>query len=192
MRTGPQRPVRILSSFGGGLAAIALAAAVPFSPADAQGTLPIAAAAAANGVSDFYKARDGRSLWFSQTGRQADVLLEILGSAELDGLGPDRYRVEDLKRAVQAASESGSSRAMRRADKLLSQALVDYVRDVRTPPRTDTIYVDSDLKPSPPSARAILDAAAKAPSLETYVAEMRWMNPLYAQLIQERVGNDRI
>jgi murein L,D-transpeptidase YcbB/YkuD len=184
VRTGPQRPVRILSSFGGGLAAITLAAAAPFSPAAAQGTLPIAAAAAANGVSDFYKARDGRPLWFSQNGRQANVLLEVLGSAELDGLSPDRYRVEDLKRAVQAASESGSSRAMRRADKLLSQALVDYVQDVRTPPRTDTIYVDSALRPSPPSARAILDAAAKAPSLETYVAEMRWMNPLYAQLRQ--------
>ena len=79
MRTGPQRPVRILSGVGG-LAAIALAAAVPFSPAIAQGTLPIAAAAA-NGLSDFYKARDGRPLWFSQNGRQADVLLEILGSA---------------------------------------------------------------------------------------------------------------
>ena len=74
VRTGPQRPVRILSSFGG-LAAIALAAAVPFSPVAAQGTLPIAAAAAANGVSDFYKARDSRPLWFSQNGRQADVLL---------------------------------------------------------------------------------------------------------------------
>ena len=184
MRTGPQRPVRILSSFGGGLAAIALAAVAPLSPATAQGTLPIAAAAAANGVSDFYKARDGRPLWFSQSGRQADVLLEILSSAELDELNADRYKVDELRRAVQKASDSGSSRAMRRADKLLSQALVDYVRDVRTPPRTDTIYVDSDLKPSPPSAGAILDAAAKAPSLESYVAEMRWMSPLYAQLRQ--------
>ena len=182
MRTGPKRPVRIL--FSGGLAAIALAAAAPFSsPASAQGTVPIAAAAA-NGVTDFYKARDGRPLWFSGNGRQADLLLQILGSAELDGLRPDRYRVEDLRRAVQSATESGSARAMRRADKMLSQALVDYVRDLRTPARSDTIYVDSALRPSPPSARAILDAAAKAPSLDTYVAEMGWMNPLYAQLRQ--------
>lgn len=182
VRTGPKRPVRIL--FSGGLAAIALAAAAPFSsPASAQGTVPIVAAAA-NGVTDFYKARDGRPLWFPGNGRQADLLLQILGSAELDGLRPDRYRVEDLRRAVQSATESGSARAMRRADKMLSQALVDYVRDIRSAPRSDTIYVDSALKPSPPSARAILDGAAKAPSLDTYVAEMGWMNPLYAQLRQ--------
>jgi murein L,D-transpeptidase YcbB/YkuD len=145
--------------------------------------VPIAAAAA-NGVTDFYKARDGRILWFSQPGRQVDLLLETLGSAELDGLDPDRYRIDDLRRAVQKASESGSSRAMRRADKMLSQALVDYVRDLRSIPRSDTIYVDAELKPSPPSARAILDAAAEAPSLEAYVAQMGWMNPLYAQLRQ--------
>lgn len=182
VRTGPKRPVRIL--FSGGLAAIALAAAAPFSSAaSAQRTVPIVAAAA-NGVTDFYKARNGRPLWFSGNGRQADLLLQILGSAELDSLSPDRYRVEDLRRAVQSATGSGSSRAMRRADKMLSQALVDYVRDIRSAPRSDTIYVDSALRPSPPSARAILDRAAKAPSLETYVAEMGWMNPLYAQLRQ--------
>jgi murein L,D-transpeptidase YcbB/YkuD len=82
---------------------------------------------------------------------------------------------------MQAAS-SGSRRAMRRADAMLSEEFVDYVRDLRTPPNNGVLYVDAELKPKPPSARAILEAAAKAPSLETYVAEMRWMHPMYAQL----------
>ena len=38
--------------------------------------------------------------------------------------------------------------------------------------------------PSAPSPRRLLDIAATAPSLESYVAAMRWMNPIYAGLRQ--------
>jgi murein L,D-transpeptidase YcbB/YkuD len=181
VRTGPQRPVRILWSFGGGFTAIALAAA----PAAAQPAQAMAAIQAANGqsVSDFFDARDDRPLWFSQAGRPAAVLLELLASAELDGLSPDRYPLSALEESVRAAS-SGKKRAVRRADLMLSQAFVAYVRDLRRPADTGTLYVDEELKPVPPSSAAILEAAAKAPSLERYVAEMRWMNPVYAQLRQ--------
>jgi L,D-transpeptidase YcbB len=183
VRTGPKRPVRILSVFGPAAAALALAAAGPIAPAAAAAPQVqlTAAAAAGQGLKDFYKAREGRSLWFSQPGQQANELLELLASAELDGLDPGKYRVGELRRAMQAAS-SGSRRAMRRADAMLSEEFVDYVRDLRTPPNNGVLYVDEELKPKPPSGRAILEAAAKAPSLESYVAEMRWMHPMYAQL----------
>src|ERR1043165_8328184 len=69
MRTGPQRPVRIFSSLGGFAAAIALAAASLALPAPAQAQTTIVAAGA-QGISDFYAARQGRPLWFSQDGRQ--------------------------------------------------------------------------------------------------------------------------
>jgi L,D-transpeptidase YcbB len=38
------------------------------------------------------------------------------------------------------------------------------------------------LRPSPPSARAILDNAAREPSLERYVAQVGWMHPFYGRL----------
>jgi murein L,D-transpeptidase YcbB/YkuD len=185
VRTGPRRPVRIFQGSGGALAAIAIATAVsiaPISAAQAQSGVPLYAAAGAQGVSEFYKARSNRPLWFSQPGRQAEALLETLKSAELDGLDSDRYGVDQLELVVQAAAKSGKPKALRKADAQLSRAFVDYVRDLRSAPRTDTIFVDSGLKPTPPSARRILDDAEKAPSLERYVAEMQWMNPLYAQL----------
>lgn len=182
MRTGPQRPVRILSSLGG-VAAIVLAAAVPVYPAAAQPAQASAAihAVGGQGLNDFYKARDGRSIWFSQSGRQADLLIELLRSAELDGLNPREFRVKALEKVLRDA-RTGDKRAIRRADRMLSEALVAYVRDLRTPQASDTLYVDAELKPSPPSAREILEAAARAPSLERYVAEMGWMHPIYGQL----------
>ncbi len=159
MRTGPLRPVRIFS-FRGGLAAIALATASVVLPVPAIAQTPIIAAGK-QGISDFYAERQGRPLWFSQGGRQVDDLLEILNSAHLDGLRPEIYRTDLLTRAVWAA-QSGKPKAVRRADMMLSQALVAYVRDLRQPGDTGVIYVDPELKPGPPSPRAILEAAERA------------------------------
>jgi L,D-transpeptidase YcbB len=186
VRTGPLRPVRILSGVSGGAAAIALAAAAIASPAVALPAQATAAIHADGGqsVSDFYSARDGRLLWLSKSGRELDLLLQLLASAEHDGLEADRYRVEALTRASQSAAQSGSKRAMRKADAMLSQAFVDYVRNLRVPVNIGTIYVDEELKPKPPSPRDILEAAADASSLERYLAEMRWMHPIYGQLRQ--------
>ena len=182
MRTGPKRPVRIFS-IREGIAAIALAAASVVLPAPAIAQTPIIAAGK-QGISDFYVARQGRPLWFSQGGRQIDDLIEILNSAQIDGLRPERYRTDLLTRAVWAA-QSGKPKAVRRADMMLSQALVNYVRDLRQPGDTGVIYVDPELKPGPPTPRAILEAAERAPSLERYVAEMRWTHPIYGQLRRE-------
>src|SRR5205085_5787194 len=57
-------------------------------------------------------------------------------------------------------------------------------RDVKHDPGVGVIYVDLELKPTPPSARSILTEAATAPSLSQYVQQMGWMNPIYAQLRQ--------
>lgn len=189
VRTGPQRPVRIFSAFGSVAAAFVLAAAGPVMPAMAAGpVIPAAAAAPAKastslgqGVDDFYKGRV-EPLWFDKPGRQVQLLMQLLASSELDGL-PGRYRVDVLRQALQAAS-SGDRKAIGRADTLLSQVFVDYVHALRTPAGTGTMYVDRELKPRPPTDRAILEAALKTPSLERHIAEMRWMNPMYAQLRQ--------
>ena len=183
VRTGPQRPVRILSAFGPVAAAFSLAAAGPIAPANAATPTPTMAVAGVTalgqGVDDFYKGRQ-ELLWFSKPGRQVELLTRLLGTAELDGL-PGRYRVDLIRQVVHEAS-SGDRKAMRRADTVLSQAFVDYVHALRTPANTGTLYVDKELKPKPPTDRAILEAALKTPSLESYIADMRWMNPMYVQL----------
>jgi murein L,D-transpeptidase YcbB/YkuD len=60
--------------------------------------------------------------------------------------------------------------------------VVAYVRDLKRAPTTGMIWVDPDLKPKVPSPRELLETAARAPSLETYLTGMRWMNPIYAGL----------
>ena len=181
VRTGPQRPVRTLSICAGALA-FALGAAATTSPAIAapNAAVPLTIAGA-KGVSEFYKSRDKRPLWLSQQGRQAALLIDMLASAELDGLNPSNYRVDELRDAVSAA-RSVNAKAIRRADMMLSEAFVDYVRDLRQPTDVGTIFVDQELRPSAPSTKSILEQAAKAPSLERYVAQIGWMHPIYGAL----------
>ena len=47
---------------------------------------------------------------------------------------------------------------------------------------SEMIWVDPELRPSAVFPRRLLDEAAAAPSLEANLAEMRWMNPIYAAL----------
>jgi murein L,D-transpeptidase YcbB/YkuD len=138
----------------------------------------------AGAVADFYRARGGAPLWLSPSaGNASRDLLQLLATAQADNLNPNRYRVGNLSKALNAAS-SGNPAAVQRAEMMLSQAFVAYVRDTRRDPNVGIIYVDSELKPEPPSPRRALDDAASAPSLADYVEQMRWMNPIYAQLRQ--------
>jgi murein L,D-transpeptidase YcbB/YkuD len=121
-------------------------------------------------------------LWLSPSaGEAAQQLLSLLSSANLDGLDPARYRVEDLKQAVEAA-RGGKKKRVDEADRELSTAFVSYVDDLRHDPGVGITYVDADLKPKPPTALATLLMAAAAPSLGDYMHQMGWMHPLYAQL----------
>jgi L,D-transpeptidase YcbB len=134
-------------------------------------------------IADFYEARDGRPLWFSTDGdaRAADRLIDLLLSSEADGLDPGRYEAEQLALTVRLA-QGGSPEAIEEADRRLSRAFVDYVRDLKRAPKVDIVWVDSELKPKPPTPIGVLQEAAKAPSLEAYVAGMGWMHPVYAGL----------
>ena len=97
-----------LGSFAAALALSVGAAAIP-APAQAQTRV-----AAGQDISDFYRARDGRPLWFGQPGQQAEMLVRLFASANVDGLDPSRYPVEALNRAI-ADARSGNRKAMRRA-----------------------------------------------------------------------------
>jgi murein L,D-transpeptidase YcbB/YkuD len=135
-------------------------------------------------IAAFYRARGGAPLWFSpRSGAAAQQLVQLLATAQADNLNPRRYNVRAIQRAVQGAGR-GDPGAIQRAEAMLSAAFVAYARDQKHDPRIGIIYVDPELRPTPPSARELLNDAARAPSLSDYVAQIGWMNPIYAQLRQ--------
>ena len=152
------------------------------------GIAPAEAAAAASPfdseIASFYRSRGGAPLWFAPgAGNAAPQLIQLLASAQADGLNPRRYNVRGLQRAV-ADARSGSPAAVQRAEVMLSSALAAYAADQKHDPGVGIIYVDRELAPTPPSALELLNAAAHAGSLGEYVQQMGWMNPIYAKLRQ--------
>ena len=129
-------------------------------------------------VASFYRARGGAPLWFSpKSGNAAQQLLTLLGTARADNLNPNRYNVKGVARAIQAAQGGDVARS----EQVLSQAFVAFARDVRHDPG-GVIYVDPELKPTPPSAASLLSQAAAAPNLADYVENEGWMSPIYGKL----------
>jgi len=167
----------------------AVAIAMAVAPAQAQGApsgIQAAlqtSAAADRDISAFYQGRNYRPLWIqgSSLGPQAERLLRLVENAHLDGLDPQTYRPHALRAAIKSAW-GGSPDALAEAETLFSRTLVAYARDVRRPPSVDMLFVDKALAPIPPSASAVLEAAAAAPSLENYLENTAWMHPIYSQL----------
>ena len=187
-------PARTFSKCGGVAAAVMLAAApLPSwaaTPAVSAGGAQLAAPfSSGTGITDFYRARGGRPLWLApQSGAAADQMLALLASASIDGLNPNRYPVRNLAKALRSARR-GDVRAVNRAETMLSQAFVQYASDLRKAPNLGIVYVDRELIPAPPTARALLEGAAAAPSLQSFVAGMGWMNPAYAELRRALIAN---
>lgn len=173
-------PLTRIVAVGSAVAALGLIA--PF-----VSTGPAKAAAAApfdSEIADFYRARGGAPLWFApNAGGAAPQLIQLLATAQADRLNPRRYNVRALQRAV-GDVRSGSPATVQRAEVLFSAAFVAYARDLKHDPAVEIIYVDKELKPSPPSASELLSAASKATSLSDYVQQMGWMNPIYGKLRQ--------
>ena len=167
------RPLNALLVFG-------LAAAVPLAGRGTSAAAAAAEPALDSDIAAFYRARGGAPLWFAaNSGAAAQQLVSLLATAQADHLNPRRYNVKALTRAVDEARAGGS--AVSRAEVMLSEAFVAYARDQKHDPG-GIIYVDPQLKPTPPSAAELLGAAARAPSLADYVQNMGWMNPIYAKL----------
>jgi murein L,D-transpeptidase YcbB/YkuD len=162
------------------LAVVAAAVAAPLAlhPAPASAA-PVVLGGDAE-IAGFYRARGGAPLWFAPgSGAAAQQLISLLATSQADHLNPKRYNVRGLQRALEDARGGGA--AAQRAEMMLSQAFVAYARDQRHDPG-GIIYVDPQLKPTPPSPAELLSAAAHAPSLSDYVQNMGWMSPIYAKL----------
>jgi len=132
----------------------------------------------------FYASRGDAPLWlddFDRPSGAATMLWLRMRTADRDGLDPDQFNLQKLAKQLDRARE-GSPGDIARAELALSSAFVDYVKATRGAAHAEMLYERPELGPSPPSARAALEAAADAPSLEDYVDAMGWMSPFYAPL----------
>jgi murein L,D-transpeptidase YcbB/YkuD len=185
MRNACTGPAPVHAFFRGSAVAVALAfTALPLSAA-AAAPAPARATQAVTGqtVSDFYRLRRGAPLWLGPaSGDAAQQLIVTLSNARFDGLDPDRYRVSALSEALRKAW-GGDRKAVERADRLLSEAFVTYLGDLRRDAGS-VMYVDAQLRPTPPTALAALLEASAAASLSSYLRTMGFMNPIYGELRQ--------
>ena len=156
--------------------------AAPLAPAVRDA---LAARDRADELQAFYAARRFRPLWMTAAGPrpEARTVLAMLHAAGRDGLDPADYRPEALAVMLEAARLGGAAERAR-AELALAAAYAAYLTDLRTPPPAARLaFTDTRLPPPPPTgARAVLEAAARAPQLDRHVAAAARMNPLYEEL----------
>lgn len=134
-----------------------------------------------------YEARQNAPLWFDANGvpiPAVDLLLGRIDTAQFDGIegkALKRLATRPVRKALDRARD-GDPDDIADAEIALSRLFADYVRSMRGARHASMIYESQALEPIVPSARAVIEAASKASSLDRYVREMRWMHPLYAQL----------
>lgn len=132
----------------------------------------------------FYAARGNQPLWITDGGEispAAKMLLEVLDSAELDGINPRKLKLAKIANAVRNA-DSSAAEDLAKAEIALSTGYVRYVQALRQAPRSAMIYETQALAPVVPTAAAALGSLAATPSTEDYIRTMGWMMPLYAPL----------
>jgi murein L,D-transpeptidase YcbB/YkuD len=168
---------------------------VPLSqPAQAQARLEASGPQAALGreiveragkdLRPIYAARQFRPLWLNEFGRPsgaASMLMHHLRTSQFDGVSPRKLRWSRVAKQVDRARR-GDADDIAKAEVALSEAFAAYVRAMRGADHDQMIYESAALAPVVPSVRAVLDTAAGAPDLEAYIAEFRWMHPLYAPM----------
>jgi len=183
-------PVHFFQRLGGVVAGVMLATA-PLSYAHAAAAPVVRQPQVLDqSVEAFYRARNGAPLWFSpKAGNASQQLVELLKTADLDGLQPPQYDTPALEDALRSAW-GGNQKAVAHADQVLSEAFVAYARDLRRDPGIGIDYVDPGLRPVQPSPLALLLSAASSPSLTSYVQSMGWMHPIYGELRQALVNHN--
>lgn len=131
----------------------------------------------------FYASRDYKPLWVQdgKIGPTADRFIRYVETAELDGLKPSSYRLDDVREAIRD-SRNGDMAALIRAELMLSDSFARFVRDQRRPVKVGMIYTDRDLKPRKLKPDMVLRSAALSGPFADYVADMAWMSPHYVRL----------
>jgi len=164
-------------------AMVPVVAQAQFAPTEVQAAIR-SARMPGRDLREFYRARSFQPLWIrsGELGPEADTFLRLVESAGVEGLDPGDYRPGALADEIEAARR-GPPAALARAEILLTRRFAQYVRDVRRPPRRAAmIYAERGLAPVRPTARAVLERAARAPSLAEHFDTIGWMHPIYGRL----------
>jgi murein L,D-transpeptidase YcbB/YkuD len=160
----------------------ALAQEADIAPVAAAQPATVAASAPVtdSDVAPFYAAHPGLLIWLRDTDtRAAATKLEAqLKDAQIDGLAD----APALTASVDAALAGGTPAD----DQRISAAWVRYVQALRRPVGGIS-YGDPALQLVAPSASAILDRAAAAPSLAAHIDKVAAVNPFYAALRQAAI-----
>jgi L,D-transpeptidase YcbB len=129
-------------------------------------------------IKKFYAARYFAPIWVSSRaiGSDADALLGLLATADLDGLKPSSYKVEKLRKLIDEA-RAGDAASIARAELQLSDTLSRYISDMRRPSKQMKSYLSGELKPKKLKVEILLASAMLAQPFSTYVSSMGWMNP---------------
>jgi murein L,D-transpeptidase YcbB/YkuD len=146
-----------------------------------------------NDLRPFYAARQFRPLWLNEFGRPsgaASMLMHHLRTSQFDGVSPRKLGWNRVAKQVDRARR-GDADDIAKAEVALSEAFAAYVRAMRGADHDQMIYESAALAPVVPTVRAALDTAAAASDLEAYVAEFRWMHPLYAPM-REAMEDSRL
>ena len=122
-------------------------------------------------VAAFYRDRGFRPLWVTGDGLRPE------GAQLLRLLGPSAPAA--LTAAI-AAAEDGDPHLLTRADLLLSDAYAAFVQAHQHPVAGNAMrYIDPGLAPQVQPVRAILEAAAAAPSLADHLDAVARINPVH-------------
>ncbi|QIK95172.1 L,D-transpeptidase family protein [Sphingomonas sp. HDW15A] len=162
----------------------AFAVVVAQAPLASTASAYVAAEVAAPSIESFYATRGGRLIWFGPTltdTSAATAFIELLRSADADGLNPQSYPIAALEDAIRGL-QAKDFPSIARADRLFSEVLVRFARDLRRDSTGEMIWVDQSLRPAAASPEKLLNDFASAGSQREYIAEMRWMNPVYVGL----------
>jgi murein L,D-transpeptidase YcbB/YkuD len=167
-----------------GWSAVLTAASLPAQSLDRAApdavTAAIQDANAPREVEAFYRARAYRPLWIRDgaIGPEAEAVVRLIETSDLDGLDPDDYRPRALVAALNRAA-SGSPQALAKAELLLSRRFAELARDMRRPRHVGVVYADAQLAPRTATMREMLEGAASAGSLSAHLDDVAWMNPVY-------------
>lgn len=127
-------------------------------------------------IAGFYRDRAYRPVWIADGALRPEA-------ARLEALVRGTAADTTALRAALARAAGGNRHRLTRADLLLSQAYVAWVRAHHRAPATNAMrYVDAGLAPASENAADLLRALTDAPSFARHVDAMERINPVFAGL----------
>jgi hypothetical protein len=104
---------------------------------------------------------------------EAERALELLVTADLDGLDPAAYRPREVAKALDRGVESRNPKALARAEMMLSSSFAATCATSGRRGDCGMVYVDKGLAPQQLTIRGALEGLARHPSLQSHLNENR-------------------